>query len=599
MSAIFARRPERRERRRDLAIRFERAMWEVPLPFRAPDLRSPARFLLWVARGQRRTVATGALFGILWMGAQAGMPAVLGTAIEAIDRQQRGTLLADCGVLLGLGILQAAAGVLRHRRAVLNFLIAACRVDLLIADHAAVSGADLARHVAAGEIANLGANDVERIGQTLDTTARFSGAVVSYLAVAVVLLVQDPMLGLVLVVGAPVTALVVGPLMRPLERRNSAERDRRAEASSLAADTVVGLRILRGLGGEATFLARFVAASQRLRTASVRSAVFQSNLDALQILLPGLLLVVVTFLGALAALHGRINPGQLVAYYAYTAFLVIPMRTVTEMATNYAAATVAAGRVIEVLRREPLIADTPAPGAHSVGGDLVDELTGFTARSGQLTVVAARDPAEAAALADRLGRYADPPGDRPTRLGGVPLTDLPLATVRERVLVVETEPVMLAGTLRELLAPAGDTDETSGAGDAAALRALDLAAARDVLDSQPEGLATELPERARTLSGGQRQRVVLAQALLRDPEILVLVEPTSAVDAHTESAIAANLRRARAGRTTVVCSTSPLVLEHADQVVLLDVTVLAEGTHAQLLDGDDRYRLLITRGLAS
>jgi ABC-type multidrug transport system fused ATPase/permease subunit len=574
-------------------------MWELPSGFPAPDLRSPARFLLWVARAQKRTVAAGAAFGILWMGAQAVMPAALGAAVEAVARRQRGALVALCGLLLGLGILQAAAGVLRHRRAVFNFLIAASRVEMLIAEHAARYGADLARNVAAGEIANLGANDVERIGDTLDTTARFSGAIVSYLAVAAILLVQDPLLGLVLAIGAPVTAVVVGPLMRPLERRSSAERDRRAEASSLAADTVVGLRILRGLGGESTFFARFVAASQQLRKASVRTAFSQSNLDALQILLPGLLLVTVTFLGAVEALHGRINPGQLVAFYAYTAFLVLPMRTVTEMATNYAAGSVAAGRVIDVLRRKPLLEEPAAPAADPSGGDLVDELTGFSARPGEFAAVAARDPAEAAALADRLGRYADPPPGRPTRLGGVPLTDLPVEKVRRRVMVVETEPVMLAGTLRELLAPAGEREVGSGPADAAAERALEVACARDVLDSQPDGLATELPERARALSGGQRQRVVLAQALLADPEVLVLVEPTSAVDAHTESAVAANLRRARSGRTTVVCSTSPLVLEHADRVVLLDGTVLAEGTHRQLLETDDRYRSLVTRGLAS
>src|SRR5215469_490168 len=145
-------------------------MLELPGPSRAPDLRSPARFLLWVARGQKRTVAEGALFGILWMGAQAVMPAALGAAIEAVARKQRGTLVAYCGLLLGLGILQAVAGVFRHRRAVFNFIIAASRVDLLIADHAARFGADLARNVAAGEIANLGANDVERIGDALDTT---------------------------------------------------------------------------------------------------------------------------------------------------------------------------------------------------------------------------------------------------------------------------------------------------------------------------------------------------------------------------------------------------------------------------------------------
>lgn len=574
-------------------------MFQLPPPPRAPDLRSPARFLVWVARAQRRTIVGGACFGVLWMGAQAVVPAALGAAIGAVQGKDRGAIVGWSLALLGLGVLQAAAGAMRHRRAVMNWLTAASRVDLLVADHATRCGADLVRNVAAGEVASLGANDVERIGNVMDVTARFTGAVVSYLGVAVLMLVRAPLLGGVLVVGAIVTTVVVGPLMRPLERRQSTERDRRSDASSLAADTVVGLRILRGLGGESTFLRRFVAASQRLREASVRTAFVQSNLDAVQVLLPGLLLVVVTFLGAREALEGRIDAGQLVSFYAYTAFIVLPMRTITEMATNWAAGTVAAGRVIEVLRRPPLFSDEAADGVVEPGaGDLVDEVTGFTARAGILTVVAAADPGEAAALADRLGRYEDPPAGREVRLAGVPLRHLAVSTVRRRILVVDAEPVVLAGTLRELLsgaaAPAG-----GDAPDGAVMAALDAACAGDVVDGLPDGLDTELPERARTLSGGQRQRIVLAQALLADPDVLVLVEPTSAVDAHTEALVATRLAAARAGRTTVVMSTSPLVLERADRVVLLDGTARAEATHRELLAGDDRYHELVTRGLAS
>ncbi len=219
-----------------------------PAPRGAPDVRSPARFIAWIARGQLRNICSGALFGILWMGSQALIPAVLGEAIEAVVKKNDGALVRWSLLLFGLGCVSSAAGILRHRRAVWNYLLASTRVQLVVAKKASELGADLARHVAAGEVASLGATDVERIGDVLDVTARLSGAVVSYIAVATILLFESPLLGLVVVLGVPVALLVIGPLTRPLERRQTAERERRAEASSLAADTVVGLRILRGLG---------------------------------------------------------------------------------------------------------------------------------------------------------------------------------------------------------------------------------------------------------------------------------------------------------------------------------------------------------------
>src|SRR6185503_12374464 len=115
--------------------------------------------------------------------------------------------------------------------------------------------------------------------------------------------------------------------------------------------------------------------------------------------------------------------------------------------------------------------------------------------------------------------------------------------------------------------------------------ALDTASAADILEALPEGLETLVAERGRTFSGGQRQRLVLARALAADPEILVLVEPTSAVDAYTEARIAARLRRHRAGRTTVVTSSSPLVLDAVDEVAFLhDGRVEASGRHSELLE---------------
>ena len=146
------------------------------------------------------------------------------------------------------------------------------------------------------------------------------------------------------------------------------------------------------------------------------------------------------------------------------------------------------------------------------------------------------------------------------RLGGVPLTQLRRREVRERIVVSDTGATLFSGRLADRL-------DVGGRGGLEG--ALATASADDILDGLPDGLETEVAERGRSFSGGQRQRLVLARALTADPEILVLVEPTSAVDAHTEARIAERLRAHRAGRTTVVTTSSPLMLDAVDEVAYL------------------------------
>ncbi|MGW2541873.1 ATP-binding cassette domain-containing protein, partial [Kitasatospora sp. NPDC001574] len=218
-----------------------------------------------------------------------------------------------------------------------------------------------------------------------------------------------------------------------------------------------------------------------------------------------------------------------------------------------------------------------------------------------LTAVVCGDPDFAGALAERLGGHVPTAeGARPepsVRLGGTELDSVPLAEARAAVLVHDKEPVLLSGTLAGLF-------DIPASGRVEPVDALAAACAEDVLDALVDGSPTcggdamraEITERGRSLSGGQRQRLALARSLLADPPVLVLDEPTSAVDAHTESRIAAGLRRSREGRTTVVFATSPLLLDRADRVVLVrDGRVAAAGRHRDLMRTEPGYRAVVTR----
>jgi ABC-type multidrug transport system fused ATPase/permease subunit len=551
-----------------------------------PDRRSPARFLLWAARAQLATMVGGAAWGVLWMVTQALMPATIGRAIDAgITAKNTDALLLWSGVLLLLGAVQAVAGVMRHRFAVTNWLGAAFRTIQVTGRHAAHLGATLPKRLATGEVVNVGMADVSHIGGAMDITARGTGAVVAIVLVGAILLATSPPLGLVVLIGVPLMAALVAPMLRPLHHAQRHQRDLQGELATRSSDIVAGLRVLRGIGGERVFAGRYREESQAVRAAGVRVARSESLLEGAQVLLPGLLVAVVTWIGARFALAGDITVGQLVSFYGYSVFLVEPMRTLTEAADRLTKAHVAARRVIRILATEPELPDEGT--LTEAAGDLVDDVSGLTARAGRLTAVAAASPEDAQAIADRLGRFSD----GAVTWGGVPLRELTLPAVRGGVLVADTGARLFSGRLRDELSITGN------ASDRTLRDALRAACATDILEELPDGLDAEVAEGGREFSGGQQQRLKLARALVADPDVLVLVEPTSAVDAHTEARIASRLAGFRRGRTTVVCTTSPLVLDWADEVAFVESgRVTAAGAHRDLLTAAPRYAATVTRG---
>jgi len=564
-----------------------------------PDTRSGLRLILWLEHQQLRGQLVSVGWGVLYFGGIAAAPVAVGMAVQAVIDKSWPRLILSGLLLLAFGAAKAAADSFFHRAVVTNWIATASRLQQLLFRKASELGSLLTRRIAAGEVVAVSSGDVEKIGWFVEVLGRFAAALLTCFAVVIGLLFYEPQLGLVVAVAVPVLAFSIVPLMGPAERRADAQRAKGGRATELAADTVAGLRVLRGIGGEQLFLERYRAASQEYRASAVRSARMWSLIAALQVLLFGIFLVLIVWLGVRLVISGRISVGELVTTYGFITFMMVPLHTFEEAASAFIFSKVSARRAARVLSLQRTDAAMGTGEAQLPDGDLVDPVSGLAVAAGSFIAVVCGNPDASGRLADRLGGHSPEaePGTASVLLDGVALDDIPLGSARTAVMVQDKDPVLLSGTVRELF----DVPSSGAVTPEAALDAAQCADIMDVLrQSLPDGLTDPmeavLTERGRSLSGGQRQRVALARSLYVDPTVLVLDEPTSAVDAHTEVRIADSLRLLRTGRTTVVFTSSPLMLDRAELVVFVpDGQVDAIGTHHDLVHGNPRYRAVVTR----
>ena len=611
---------------------------DAPLPH-PPSLGAGA-LLRWLLRRAAVPVTLATLAACTSNIIQAIVPAFLGQALDAgIENGLNGRVWGIGALLLVLFVVYAVGDTMLSYFGVTAWMRTAFDVDRLVGRQISATGKDLSRQVSTGEVATIIASDADYLGKLIEHLPALLGAAASFLVVAVLMLRTSVSLGLIVILGMPLVAAIVTLVIRPLQKRQAVQREAQSAVTTITTDTVAGLRILRGIGGEDVFARRYRDASQELRRRGVEVASSQATLMTLQVLLPGLFAAIVVWVAARMAVAGSLTPGGLITFYGYTAYLSWPLWVFTSSVQDYTRAVVGARRLSRLLEVAPAAGSLverlnldPAA-AHPVSGDLVDTGSGLRLEEGRMTALVCPDPQVSADLATRLGRFTD--AGPTVTLAGRPLTTMPLEQVRASVVISGATAQLFTGTLREALdvrggpdpQPAGledlvraETERTTGAdvdqqvrpqereapGDDRLIEAIGIADAGDVLTSLSEGLAGMITEKGRSLSGGQRQRVALARALLTEAPTLVLIEPTSALDSHTEARVAAQVHRARAGRTTVVVTASPLVLEACDEVVLLDSsgTELLRSTHRELMamarDGHAQaadYRAVVSRAM--
>jgi ABC-type multidrug transport system fused ATPase/permease subunit len=210
-------------------------------------------------------------------------------------------------------------------------------------------------------------------------------------------------------------------------------------------------------------------------------------------------------------------------------------------------------------------------------------------RPGLLTALVAAQSAEAITVIERLGQLSTD-SEAGVTWARVRIDEVAREEFRRRLVVADNNAEVFAGTVRDIVAGRLEPD------DRRIRAALRVAVAEDVVEALPGGLDAAIAAGGSDLSGGQRQRIRFARAVYSTPDVLLAVDPTSAVDANTEAAMIDRIREARRGKTTVIVTTSPLVLARADEViVLVDGQTSSLGTHAELLRSDPYYRDLVSR----
>jgi putative ABC transport system ATP-binding protein len=444
----------------------------------------------------------------------------------------------------------------------------------------------------AGEIMQVATSDAEKSMYAMHGIALVPAAVTALAVAAVSLLTIHVPLGLAVLIGVPVLVAAVQVLGPLITRRAAAAQEAAGHTTALATDLVRGVRALRGIGAQDSAADSYRRSSRTTLGASLRAATTNGVYQGTSAAVSGLFLAVVAGFAGWLAVEGTLTIGELITVVGLAQFIAEPVRLLATAGQMLANARASATRVADLLSAPTVLTPGTRTGPLPDRGVTLDAVTyrtltelSLTVGPGEIVGVVGYEQRDCDALVDLLSGVVPPADHEGTiTVGGVPAAELDLATGRREVLVEHHDVALFEGTLRSNLM----VDDPS-----AALRA---AAAEDIVAAHPDGLDHPVADRGTTLSGGQRQRIGLARALAAAPPVLVLRDPTTAVDAMTEERIAHGIADLRHDASTVLITSSPALLAIADRVVVIaDGRVVADGTHGTLSEVDERYREAVLR----
>ncbi|MGH3906515.1 MAG: ABC transporter ATP-binding protein [Pseudonocardiaceae bacterium] len=576
-------------------------------PPRQPSLADLRRLLPYVRPVRGRLLGAG-LAALGSMLAGLGIPLLIQRIVDGpvAEADRSGLVLLSVGVLT-LGVLEAGLIYLRRQLVVrpTTGIERRMRADLYHhLQHLPVAFHD---RWPSGQLLSRAVSDLTTIRRFL----AFAGIylvvnLLTVLAGLVVLLVIAPQLGLLVAVMAVPMVVLCWRYEGRFESAARRAQDQVGDLATTVEESTLGIRVLKSFGRGPRATRAFLAQARELRGTELTKVHLLAALWTLIIALPELTLAAMLGVGGYAVAAGSLTLGTVVAAVTILAYLRWPLDSLGWLLAETGATATATTRYWEVRDAVLVVADPPRPRAPArpVRGALT--LTGvhFRYPGAAQDILRGVDleirPGETVALVGATGsgkttlcalvpRLADVTAGQIT-IDGVDVQDLALSELRHLVATAFEDPVLFSASVRENVA-LGASDAT----DDDVRRALRVAHAEGFVDALPWGLDTRIGEQGLTLSGGQRQRLALARAVVGDPAVLVLDDPLSALDVHTEAEVEAALRRVLRSVTALVVAHRPSTVALADRVALLtDGRITALGTHAELLAEVPEYRRLLS-----
>jgi ATP-binding cassette subfamily B protein len=430
-----------------------------------------------------------------------------------------------------------------------------------------------------GDIMSRINNDIGEIQQVAaEATLAWVGNVLFLVGAVVALVWLDVRLFLISMIAMPLSLWALVWYRKRLEGRIAELRDRSADIGSFLIESIQAMRLVVAANAHDREAARF----RQRNDAFVGSLMAMQRMTYLAGGLPGLLLsggmAAVFLYGGHRVIDGTMTAGTFVAFMAYQMRLLAPVQSLMGLYTSIASARVSLARVCEILDTPPEVVEradaTPlqtARGAvsfdavsfsHDRGARTIDRLS-FRAAPGEVVALVGPSGGGKSTVADLLVRFVDP--DQGTiRLDGHDLRDVRMDDLRRHVVVVDQTPVILHASIADNLRY-GRPDATA----ADLSRVMAVVGLDEFVSRLPDGYDTVVGERGSALSAGERQRLAIARALLADPAVLVLDEPTAALDPATEHDVVAGYEAAMRGRTTILITHRPEPARRADRIVLV------------------------------